>query len=298
VDTRAAGYPGGIVATPVRKETPLKRSVPFVLASLLAGFLAATPAMAAPASRAPRKIQLTYHGGPLLQNVQVATLYWGADWKDNALTGYFEGFFKALFADGRYLANLSQYDVGDYKIGTGALAATTTDDQTLSATVRDSQIRAQIRAQIAAGHLPAPTENTVYFVFTPPHTVVVSADGADSANDFAGYHDYATGSDPFAYAVIPYADYLANPRDMTEFASHELAEAITDPEPVDGSTLGWYDSRNGEVGDIPVSLYAAQRITRADLMDELTAPDGTVYRVQKEWSNQDNAPVAFAATGP
>src|SRR4051794_11063482 len=74
VDTCAAGYPGGSVAPSVRKEPHLKRSVPFVLASLLAGFLAATPPLAAPASRAPRKIQLTYHGGPLLQNVQVATL--------------------------------------------------------------------------------------------------------------------------------------------------------------------------------------------------------------------------------
>jgi hypothetical protein len=270
----------------------LKRLVPFVLVSLLAGSLAATPTLAAPASR-PARPQLTYHGGPMLQNVQVATLYWGAAWKENPLSGYFDRFFKDLFADGRYLANLSQYDVDDYKVGAGSLVTSATDDQTLPSTVHDVDIRDEIRAQIAAGRLPAPTANTLYFVFTPPHTVVVDQYGDTSAKDFAGYHDYDFDSDGFAYAVIPYDDRLANPQHMTEYASHELAEAITDPEPGD-TTLGWYDNRNGEVGDIPVSMYLANRLTRADLIDELVAPDGTTYQVQVEWSNKDKAPVAFA----
>jgi hypothetical protein len=85
---------------------------------------------------------------------------------------------------------------------------------------------------------------------------------------------------------------------MTVAVSHELAEAITDPE-VGDPTLGWYADRNGEVGDIPVSLYAAKSIGKADLIDELTGPGGIVYQVQKEWSNAASAPVAFFSdTGP
>ena len=59
--------------------------------------------------------------------------------------------------------------------------------------------------------------------------------------------------------------------------------------------LGWYDDRNGEVGEIPVSLYAAQQIWKADLIDEMTGPDDTIYQVQKEWSNKANGPIVFAA---
>jgi hypothetical protein len=46
-------------------------------------------------------------------------------------------------------------------------------------------------------------------------------------------------------------------------------------------------------------MYLANRLTQADLIDELVAPDGTLYRVQVEWSNKDKAPVAFAeVAGP
>jgi hypothetical protein len=272
----------------------VKRSRNFRLVPWLAAALAATPVGAAPGSRTPKPIQLTYHGGPMLQHVQVATLFWGSDWKGNALSGYFNGFFQALFADGRYMANLAQYDAGSYTIGDGTFAGTTTDDQAPASPVQDADIQTEIRAQIAAGNLPATTSDTVYFVFMPPQTVVVDGYGDDSVNNFSGYHDYASGSDGFAYAVIPYDDSLANPQQMTLYASHELAEAVTDPEPGD-TTLGWYDNRYGEVGDIPVSLYASRRIAKTDLIDQLTAPDGTVYLVQKEWSNQASAPVAFAA---
>jgi hypothetical protein len=161
---------------------------------------------------------------------------------------------------------------------------------------RDSKRAGQdeIRAQVAAGNLPAATQDTVYFVFTPPQTWVVDGYGNTSQNDFSGYHDYVPGADGFAYAVIPYENTMPNPEYMTLPASHELAEAVTDPEPGD-NTLGWYDMRNGEIGDIPVSLYAANRIPKSDFIDQLTASDGTAYLVQKSWSNQDNMPVAFAA---
>jgi hypothetical protein len=142
---------------------------------VLAVALSAAPAMGASSSHGPSRISLTYHGGPMLQNVQVATLFWGSNWKGSALTDYLNGFFKGLFTDGRYLANLSQYDAGGYTIGTGTLATTTIDEQAPATKIQDSEIRAEIRAQIAAGNLPKQSDNTLYFVFTPPQTVVVDA---------------------------------------------------------------------------------------------------------------------------
>jgi hypothetical protein len=277
----------------------MKRSLPLCLASLLAVTLGALPGWAQSGTPPPpdvTNIQVTYHGGPLLQSVRVVTLFWGPDWKGSALANYFNGFFKTVFADGRFMANLAQYDTDAYTIGDGTLAHSATDVVGPPATVQDADIRAEIRAQIAARHLPQPDANTLYFVFTPPHVDVVDSYGDDSVNTFTGYHDFVPGSDGFAYAVIPYTDGLSDPRVMTVFASHELAEAVTDPEPGD-NTLGWYDDSNGEIGDIPVSLFEANQIGQSDLIDELDGSNGAVYLVQKEWSLKDNGPVAFAVAG-
>ena len=100
----------------------------------------------------------------------------------------------------------------------------------------------------------------------------------------------------FAYAVIAYPTEVWR---LTKSASHELAEAVTDPQPAKWSTTGWYDEKNGEIGDIPVELYNAGRVPETGYLDILTGQDGTKYIVQKEWSNQDGRSVAFApVTGP
>jgi hypothetical protein len=282
--------------TPLRPHRRVKPHCLFlVFVPLLSATLGAQPAGAAPTPTLTLStIQLTYRGGPLLPHVKVSTLFWGASWKSSSLTGYFNNFFPTLFADGRFMANLAQYSAGGYTIGNGSFAATDTDTQPPSAKVTDAQIQSEIRAQVAAGNLPQPDADTVYFVFTPPGVVVYDSQGSNSVTDFASYHDYVFGSDGFAYAVVPYDGTLSDPREMTAYASHELAEAVTDPEPYD-NTVGWYDDNNGEIGDIPVTLYNDNQISIDGLLDQLNAADGTPYLVQKVWSLKDKAPVAFAA---
>ena len=272
----------------------MRRPLPIYLALLLAAALCALPSSArAQSASDPGPINVTYHGGPLLQRVRVATLFWGPSWKTSRLPAYFNNFFRALFADGRFMANLAQYSAGGYQIGNGGFAATATDEKTPPARVTDAQIQVEIEARVAAGALPRPEADTLYFVFTPPRVVVVDRNGADSEHDFSGYHDYATVDEVFAYAVIPYDEQLADGRLMSLPASHELAEAVTDPQPAP-STLGWYDDQNGEIGDIPVSLFAAGQIGQEEFVDVLEGSDGSRYAVQKEWSIQDGAPIAFA----
>ena len=162
--------------------------------------------------------------------------------------------------------------------------------------VTDAQIQSEIRARQAAGHLPKSDPNTVYFVFAPPRVVITDSHGKRSGVDFVSYHDYDFANDGFAYAVIAYDSTLQDPRLMTMYASHELSETVTDPEPY-AHTVAWYDDNYGEVADIPATLFADNVIGFGDFADKLDAPDGTPYLVQKVWSNQDNAPVAFGAPG-
>jgi hypothetical protein len=234
-------------------------------------------------------INVTYRGGPLLQHAKVATLFWGTEWQKGSGVAYLNGFFKALFDDGRYVANLSQYSTGNWTIENGEWVGSASATAAAPTTVTDAQLRDLIRAGISRGVVPAPTPDTLYFVFVPGSVHVKDSYGEISDGNFDAYHDYARG-DGFAYAVV----IASNPQQATKAASHELAEAITDPQVDRNATLGWYDDQNGEIGDIPNALFAAGRISRADWLDTLKGADGTEYTVQKEWSNRDGAPVAFA----
>jgi hypothetical protein len=264
-----------------------KRSLLLSLTVLAATVLCCSSAL--PAQGNLPDVNVDYNGGPLIQNVHVYTIFWGPQWKQSqSRQDFFNGFFKALFDDGRYIANLSQYSVSGWKIRNGKLVGTAVVDTVPAAsTVTDSEIRAELLARVTAGTLPKADGNSLYFVFTARNVVVKDRHDFDSVTDFAGYHDYASEAN-LAYAVIPYQ----GDDDSTLACSHELAEAVTDPEVT--FRLSWYDDRYGEIGDIPILMYYAGMIDRDDLTDTLVGADGTQYVVQKEWSNDDAAPVAFA----
>src|SRR5262249_4999782 len=116
--------------------------------------------------------------------------------------------------------------------------------------------------------------------------------GDNSVRDFYSYHDYASGSDGFPYAVVAYDDSLEDPGQMTIYASHELAEAITDPAPTEDQ-LAWYDNYYGEVVDIVDVLVEDGLIAEGGDLAELRGSDGSTYWVERFWSLKSNAPVAF-----
>ena len=133
----------------------MKRAVALLLGLVVAVSLGALPrAVMARASRTPPPIRLTYRGGPLVRNVRVVELFWGPGWSGTQLPGYFSDFFRALFADGRYMGHLAQYSVKDYAIGNGTFAGAAIDSSQPPSKLSDAQIRAEIRAQVAAGTCP------------------------------------------------------------------------------------------------------------------------------------------------
>src|SRR5207248_6537211 len=84
--------------------------------------------------------------------------------------------------------------------------------------------------------------------------VNVTQGNEDSAHNFFGYHSFFPSRlvNPVYYAVIAHPSgngvfYSLNEfQTLTKTASHELAEAVTDP-----GVGGWYDGRNGEeIGDL------------------------------------------------
>jgi MYXO-CTERM domain-containing protein len=208
---------------------------------------------------------ITYCGGPVLSNVQVVPVFW-TDQVSQEIQGWAQDYLATL-AGSELLDMLSEYStlgkVGDacsmiadggveyfgpatpfttaqtITRGTGLAAVTITPGVATGTSIDDDNaaIGAELVAQIAAGHVPAPTydaqgyPNTIYFVFFPPGYDISA--GGQSCVDFGGYHNSATYKAPAScrgqyipYAVIP--DCQTGLASIEEVTSHELAEAVTD----------------------------------------------------------------------
>ncbi len=167
----------------------------------------------------------TYHGGPLIPNVQADTIFMGAwtaqqEAQVNAETSALTG--------NPYAASWAFTGAGPGSLNASISAG--------PANASDGAVQATIKGQIAAGNLPRPDNNQLYVVFT----------GTGGGPLGTAYHS----SFNYQGAVVPYAVVPgdpASPQALSLGLSHEIAEAVTDP-----AGNGWYagSSSTGEIGDL------------------------------------------------
>jgi hypothetical protein len=212
-------------------------------------------------------LSVTFHGGALLSQVEAQGVYLGSDWAANsALTSqaasldqYLNFLVKSPYMDTLTAAG---YNVGE---GTDTAGKTLSLSLNKSSGITDAQIQSDLQAAISSSQLAAPDANRLYVVFVEPGVLVKL--GADtSANSFLGYHGAFAGRDASGKAVDVHYAVMAYPGtpnptagsqgfatsfdQLTSVSSHEIAEAVTDPD-VNYKALGWYDDqRNGEIGDL------------------------------------------------
>ena len=222
----------------------------------------------------PASAHLTYNGGPLIENVQVFTIFWGKLWGQSpastTLIQQLNQFFGAILTS-PLIDQLAEYNVPNQAIGHGSFTGTKVISANApSGSIADSAIQTQLKSWIAAKIVPPTTNNTLYFIYLDPNVVSIMG-GSKSCQSYCGYH---SNVGKVYYAVMPYPTCsgclggLQAFEALTGTSSHELCEAITDPVP--GS--GWYDNTNGEIGDICAWNFKTV----------------AGYNVQLEWSNQQN----------
>ena len=223
---------------------------------------------------------LTYHGGAILASVQVQAVYLGSSWTGSTIApSVFDSFLSTTVsgttaAPAPYLAMLRSGGFTGVSGAGGALAGVVDGTAAVPSTITDSQIQADLQAEISSSAVQQPNSNTLYEVFVQPGSVVSVGNGETSVNYFLAYHSSFQGTnaagqaDPIRYAVIPFHGTGGNAQDpwlnqqdsMTVAASHELAEAVTDP---DGTA--YFDRSGNEVGDVVngstvyLNGYAVQR---------------------------------------
>lgn len=194
--------------------------------------------------------QLNYHGGPVLNNVEVTTIYWGSAWASDPLRTQLDEFF-GFIVQSSLVDQLAEYSVPGQTIGRGRLVQSVLEMNSEPPNpCDDSIIQSKLDSLIANGTVGQPNANSVYFFFMPSG-VRVTLQGASSCQDFCGYHNFSSSG--VVYAVDTYddcpgcqfvpGDTLAS---STVVASHELCESITDPQ-----LNAWFDDNTGEeIGDI------------------------------------------------
>jgi hypothetical protein len=271
---------------------------------LPAGVTPKTSVNAAPQVRsAPAGAHLNYYGGKVIPDVRVYQVLYGAgtytpEVSDTSTTdGASIASFYTGVTNSTYFDWLSEYNTTSpaQAIGRGSYAGQIMITPAASrngSTVDDTQITAELQAQIAAGHLPTPDGNTLFALYFRAGQTITQG-GSASGVQFCAYHGTVaqSGSIPeFYYSVLP--DFTTGGmtsgcgagtryQNETSVSSHEMIESTTDAEvglaSVVGPPLAWYDPTNGEIGDICNAQQAA-----------IVGGDGHTYTVQKEWSNQQN----------
>jgi len=222
-----------------------------------------------------------YQGGGVLPHVEVQALYLGSAWNSNSASvqqvRYLEGYLNSI-VNSSYMDMLTNAGYGVYR---GSFTPGKIDLTSFNSAyyLTDDMIRNYLEADIHNGALQAPDSNRLYVVFVEPGVAVMDGSGATSKAKFLGFHNAFAGTDAYGnaatihYAMVDYPGgvvgntgipWLAPLNELTQVASHELAEAVTDPNP----SSGWDDHQLefGEVGDIAngrtvwLNGYAVQRI--------------------------------------
>ena len=248
---------------------------------------------------------LAYYGGPVIHSATGVVVNWGSQVNPiytNATTGdpgLIASFAAASGTTSNTGAVLAQYmdTTGHNSANAVRYAGQYTITPTVTAsTLQDSQVGAQLVAQITAGQLPTPAGDglsTIYLVNFPAGVTICSSEGC-SGQSLCAFHSSATMPDGtrVVYVVLPdnttgaMTDGCGTEptplRDQTSYASHEWSEAINDPlvnlATNAGPPLAWYDagcpaadSACGEIGD--------------KCNQDTTVQAG--FTVQLEWSNLD-----------
>jgi len=262
--------------------------------------------------------QVADAGGPVMTAPKVLPIFYA---QDNSMTvTSIKDFLSKLPGSTYWKSWATEYGVGDVTI-----LAPVTLNETLGTTWDDSQIQADLATRLSGGDagddagdpaFPAADGNTIYAYFFPPGVNITENGGgpppdagADAGftsvgscvvdpNGYGGYHSDITmgGGQNVSYAVMPRCMNFGNLTGLdavTGPASHELAEAASDPFPSGNPAFsttdaphGYWSRLNGggEIGDMCENLDTSF----------VKFPPAIPYTVQRIWSNK----AALAGTDP
>ena len=237
-------------------------------------------------SAAANCTQIEYNGGALIHETKVVLVQWGAASSyASKLPAFYGGILQSPYMDW-----LRDYDQPGYAVVRGSFLGVYVDPSPPAKTTVDdaSDVQPELEKLVADGVVPPPDANTLYVIHFAPGILITQAGdpscSSSSQNAYCAFHgNIRSGSAMIRYAVIPdmapagcaQGCGIGNSSDAfvaaTGSASHEILEAITDPD----GTSGWYDNSCDEI---------------ADMCENETTPGSAAgYTVQLVWSKKQAA---------
>jgi hypothetical protein len=174
---------------------------------------------------APGTARFVDHGGPILHAARIHLLYWGSAWTATAASAPTPDQITASvrwMLTGPYLTGLAEYRGIRPAVLRGFTVVTSSDPHD---GFGDEDVSDFLDAQLDAGVVPGPDPDnqTLYVVVIP---VGVSA-GGDSAKNLGEHSYYPRHGQRIPFAWTADSGSLAA---ATRILSHELVEALTDPQ--------------------------------------------------------------------
>ena len=254
--------------------------------------------------------QLQNSGGYVMKNPVIVAVTWDTDTSQAS----FDTFADTVGGTQYWNAASAEYGV---KAATSGAANHVHISTAPPATLADADIQALVTANAGkTAGWPAPTQDTIYAFFLSPGTslLIQAGPGGGAAQDackqgVGGYHDQVTaGTVTTSYAVVPSCTFGGQntaAQQSTMSMSHELLEAVTDPQPQNGGYQGFADDSfafeyfqelQSENGD------ACEFFRNSFFENKETTPAPFDFWVQRTWSNAAGAaghdPCVPAAAAP
>jgi hypothetical protein len=224
-------------------------------------------------------------GGALLDHMKIVQVTFGTDANVDTYTAFANGIGATMWWQAALMP---------YGISPAVVSGTVVLPDTVSGTsATDAQVQAYLQQEIVSGALPEPDAETLYVIYAPRTYSVSLPDGASttwqSCQQFDGYHSSFSFSVPAttdggtstgisaSYAMV--FECYGGLREVEITASHEIAEAATDPHPDQGTTYDMYSDNPWE--QVYAGLAPAEV---ADLCNGEPWSEGTYY-YNKIYSN-------------
>jgi hypothetical protein len=209
-------------------------------------------------TRAGSTSNLSYHGGPVIHQAKVVSIFWSAQWGANGSPGSLASSIMSFF--GQFGTNpeynvITQYSDGSGKIQQNNLTNQYWIDSNYPGSTKVTDAMVQAEVQNYFNHGGVIDTSTIYEVFIP--NGYYSNDGSGSSCggrhlQYCAYHsNFTYNGQNIKYASMPYPSCSgcqwtawSTAQNYDHFACHETREAVTDE---DGNA--WYDSSGYEADD-------------------------------------------------
>ncbi|KAJ3020541.1 UNVERIFIED_CONTAM: hypothetical protein HDU68_010120 [Siphonaria sp. JEL0065] len=244
--------------------------------------------LAAAALPATLAASVPYHGGPVVSNIEITTIFYGSGARfQSQINQYY-----TAITNSPYMDWLSEFNTPTQTIGRGRVVGSFVETSNIKTHLVDNTDLHQYFVNLIKTGKITPNNNSYYAMHFQQGTTVdyvwytngnpstcSTCNGCGAWHTFIKLADYGiniAGVPYLYYGVLP--DCGGSSYDAVSI-SHEVIETISDPAGDDASIGAWLDTNDTSGGEI------ADKCEFSNVSGTIVGGDGKSYTVAKGWSN-------------